>query len=353
MLHTTKTIVGFLMLMGTTLLYSNTQVHTYEIEKGVITYDVYGGGVLTPETNLTLRGKAVFRFRDHGQTLLSGGEGIVSTTGALESKHHIESLEKQTKDAVFTVDFANEKIHEHKNSISNTLREHDIKDLNKTGEEVVAGLKCDVWEGHGLRKCLYKGIVLKVESQILGISYHKIATDVSLDVNATSSECKLPDFPKENFALFHSSFKTKNEAKAKCFTDALKDVAYTFEKRSMKKGNHFGVGEQEKTAFLNKIGQKIYEYQKEILPDLLLSMRESRECLYLADNVAKANECMVDMTLIEEQLGRETNNFIVLWDDKSRKEVLDRLEDRIYYLHSRTACIERSKNITDLSACMK
>ena len=353
MFHSIKATLILTFLTSGTLFCAAIDTHTFEVEKGVVIYDIYGGGVLTDETNLTLNGKATLRFKDWGTTLLSKDEGIVVTSGALKSRQNIASLEKQTKKALYTVDFKNKKIHERKNSISNTLKEQNTQDLKKIGEDNVLGLTCEVWEGHGVRKCLYKGLPLKIESEVLGISYHKIATNVMFDVSASSEKCVLPDFPKENFALFNSTLKTKNEAKAKCFTDVLKDVAYTVEKKVVKNGNKLGIGKKEKTAFLNKIGAKIFTYQKELLPELLMSMKETRECLQTGDNVFEANQCMEHFTRMKKQLGTQDNDYIILWDEKRKNRLLDKIEDKIIYLQSRMPCIKRSQNIADLSKCMK
>ena len=338
---------------SSTLLYAAIDAHTFDVEKGMVFYDINGGGILTPETNLTLDGKATLRFKDWGTTLLSKDEGIVITSGALKSKQNIISLEKQTKEALYTVDFKNKKIHERKNSISNTLKEHDTKGLKQIGEDEILGLKCQVWEGRGVRKCLYKGLPLKIESEVLGISYHKVATKVLFDVNSSNEKCTLPDFPKENFALFTTTLKTKNVAKAKCFTEVLKDVAYTVEKKVLKHDNHLGINQKEKTLFLNKIGKKIYEYQKNLLPKLLESMKKSRECLQGVENPLDANHCLAEYQALKMRTGVDKETSITEWNEKQKNVLLDKLENEINQLESCIPCIHRSKNITDLSACMK
>ena len=334
-------------------MYPTIAEHTFEVEKGVIIYDIYGGGVLTDETNLTLNGKATLRFKDWGMTLLSHDEGVVETLGSIRSKQHIESSEKQTKEALYTVDFKNKKIHERKNSIANALKEHNTLGLKKIGKDEVLGIICNVWEGHGIRKCLYKGVPLKIESEVLGISYHKIAKEIVFDINDSNDKCTLPNFPKESFALFNSALKTKNETKAKCFTDVLKDVAYTIEKKSVKNTDNLNISKKDKRVFLNKIGQKIFMYQKEQLPKLLRSMKKARECLQTGDDIFEANECMEDFREMKKQLGTDDNAYIVLLNEKRKNRLVDKLEDEVIYLQSRMSCVNRSKNITDLSTCMK
>ncbi|HHD79681.1 MAG TPA: hypothetical protein ENK98_08660 [Epsilonproteobacteria bacterium] len=351
MFYGRKVTLILTFLVSNTLLYATIDEHTFDVEKGTVIYDINGGGVLTPETNLTLHGQATLRFKEWGATLLSKEEGTVVTSGALKSKQSIRSLEKQNNKTLYTVDFKNQKIHERKNSIANALREHDTRGLKNIGEDEVLGLKCTVWEGQGVRKCLYKGLPLKIESDVLGISYHKVATRVLFDVNSSSSECVLPDFPTENFALFNTTLKTKNETKAKCFTEVLKDVAYTVEKKVIKNGNHLGISQKEKTLFLNKIGKKIYEYQKSLLPKLLASMKKTRECLQGVENMSDANQCLEAYNALNVNVGIEES--IDVWDEKQKGTLLDKIENQINQLESSMPCIKRAKNITDLSACMK
>ena len=353
MTNSLKVIFLLTSLLSFVSLHADIFDHTFKIEKGRVTYDITGGGVLTNETNLSLKGKATLRFKDWGTTLLFEDEGVVITSGALKSKQKIESLEKQTKDAVYTVDFKNKKIHKRKNSVSNALKEYNTEGLKKIGQENIVGLNCDIWEGHGVRKCLYKGIPLKIESEILGITYRKVATNIRFDTNNSAESCMLPDFPKENFALFNSALKTKNNMKAKCFTEVLKDVAYIVEKKVEKNGYRLGIGKQEKTLFLNKMGQKIFEYQKTLLPDLLRSMKETRACLQMGDNPFAANKCMEHFSRMKDKLGTGEDDYIILWKEKRKNKLLNKIEDEVIYLEARISCIKRANNITDLSKCMK
>jgi len=353
MLKRTKIFILMMMIGYGSVLSAETATHKYEIEKGIVHYDIKGGGALTKETNLTLKGTAKLRFRDWGLTQLAEEKGTVLTTGALQSKQMIKSFEKQTKESLFTVDYKNETIHERKNSISHSLKERETHGLEKTGEEIVAGLPCDIWEGQGIKKCIYNGLPLKLESEVLGIYYRKVATDVEFDINVTKAQCTMPDYPLEDFALFTSTIKTKNKSKAECFTDVLVDVAHSVEQKVADNNNRLGINEKEKTQFLNKIGQKIYEHQKALLPEFLKSMKKTRECLQTVETPSDANICLKRFNQMKKTLGREDDDLIILWDDKRKSTLLEKLEDELIYLQARMSCVNRSKNITDLSSCMK
>ena len=109
--HYMKTI---LLVAGATLLYAEVPVHPFEVESGMVLYEISGGSQLTPDTNLTIKGKAKLRFRDWGDVKLEEASGTVLATGAIKHKQQIRRLEKQTKDTVITADFENEQLLERK-----------------------------------------------------------------------------------------------------------------------------------------------------------------------------------------------------------------------------------------------
>ena len=65
----------------------------------------------------------------------------------------------------------------------------------KTGTDKVLGYTCDVWEAMGTKQCIYKGIPLKVESNVMGIKNSEVATKADFDISLSEDEFKLPDFP--------------------------------------------------------------------------------------------------------------------------------------------------------------
>ena len=56
---------------------------------------------------------------------------------------------------------------------------------------------------------------------------------------------------------------------------------------------------------------------------------------------------------MKAQLGTKENDYIILWDEKRKNTLLDKIEEDLIDLQSRMTCINRAKNITDLSDCMK
>lgn len=335
-----------------TLLNAEVESHPFEVEAGMIIYEIYGGTQLTPETNLSISGNAKLRFKEWGDIRLEEESGMVVTTGAIKHKQYIKRLEKQTKDTVITADYKNEQLLERKKGSGKDNDLDETKGLIKTGEENVAGITCTVWEGPGVKKCIYKGIVLKSESHVFDVSYVKAATKVLIDINASSDECKVPDFPKQAFALFKDKIKTKNQYKVDNFCKVLKETANEIKDNNITyRANN--IADVKRQKFINHISQDIYKRQKEILPALLLSMRKMRECLQTGETPFAANQCIESFSRMKVLLGTEEEDYIILWDEKRKNDMLDKIEDELIELQSRIPCVKRAKNITDLSTCMK
>ena len=68
--HHIKTILLATCIGGSTLLYAEVATHPFEIESGMVIYEISGGAQLTPETNLTIKGHAKLRFKEWGEIKL-------------------------------------------------------------------------------------------------------------------------------------------------------------------------------------------------------------------------------------------------------------------------------------------
>ena len=347
--HCMKTI---LLAAGVISLQAEVPTHPFNVETGMVIYEIKGGAQLTPETNLSIKGKAKLRFKEFGEVKLEEESGVVLTTGAIKHKQHVQRLEKHTKDTVITADYENEQLLERKKGSYEATGHDETSFLTKTGQENIAGVFCDVWEGPGVKKCIYKNIVLKLESKVLDVVYVKEATQALFDINASSEECEVPDYPVHEFALFKDNIKTKNAYKAENFCKVLKDVAVDISEDNVSYVSS-NIDDDERRKFINHISKDIYERQKELLPALLQSLKETRACLQTGENPFEANECLENFSRMKDQLGTQEDDYIILWDEKRKSILLDKIEEDLIDLQSRMPCVNRAKNITDLSSCMK
>ncbi len=351
--HYIKTILFSTCIGVVTLLHAEAGTHPFEIKSGMVIYDISGGTQLTPETNLTIKGKAKLRFKEWGEVKLEEESGVVLTTGAIKHKQLVKRLEKQTKDTVITVDYENEQLLERVKSSIDSIVNDETASLVHNGQENVAGILCDVWEGPGVKKCVYKNIVLRLESHVSGVSYIREASKVVFDINtSTAEECEVPDFPVQDFALFKDNIQTKNKYKAQNFCKILKNAAFNVDEHNISDST-VDILNDERKKFINYIARDIYERQKELLPELLKSMQETRACLQTGEDPFTANQCIEHFSHLKSQLGTEEDDYIILWDDKRKNALLDKIEEEIIDLESRMPCVKRAQNITDLSTCMK
>ena len=336
----------------TYMLHAEEKLHYYDVEQGYIEYEILGGAQLTNETNLNIQGTSKLRFKNWGNTRQEEDHGVVVTKGAINYVQEVKRLEKHIDGKVFTVDYTNEQILEH--SEGKIIVPSQIKEtegLLHRGQDVVAGVLCSMWIGPSIKKCIYKGIVLKQESDVLGVSYVKKATKAIFDINATANQCVLPDFPKNTFGLFKDNIKTKKAPAPEDVCKVFKDVIHEVDAKNKSFEPNKNLDTKKRKKFINKIAKGIFEKQQEILPALLMAMKKSRECLQLANDIFEKEQCISTYDREKNALGIEENDYVVYGNEKQKP--LDAIEDAIIDLEPRMACVKRAKNFIDISSCMK
>jgi len=318
-------------------VYANPNKHIYDVESAVIEYKITGGVAFTPETNLSIKGTAALRFKEWGKTKIDREDGFLLLTGAMEHKESVRYFLKQTNDNIVTVDYLNEQLIEGKTTSKDT-KDNEIKNFKLLRKEIVAGYECEVWGASGVEKCLYKGVVLKLESNIYNTNYIKEATSAVFDTNISEIDFALPDYPRHKIGLLQEYKKGQK-------IHTSHEFSYGVEKNASE--------EESKTNFLNHLGRDIYSQQKKILPKSLLMMKKTRECLQGLDNPFEDNVCMENFSDMTLHLGTNKYKYLSLWDEENKEKLLDNIENDVLALQSKIPCIKRAKNIIDLSICMK
>lgn len=324
----------------------------FDIEKGMIFYDIKGGGKLTDDTNLSIAGHGKLRFKNRGVFALIEESYEVKTSGAIKSVENIKKCEKLEDRQRLDVDFKKKKILERKLPKGN-LRNYITKGLEKKGKKTISGYVCDMWEGDGVKKCLYKGVPLLIEYNVLGISYQKKASSVKLNIDTSaSSKCSVPHYPVENFSIFKSNIKSKKlpQELFNILKTVTKEMKHQLGTVHIKEDS---LNKKQKQNWLNKIGENIFQKQKLFLPQFLLSLKNTRICLYQADNWIEANQCIKGSRSLDMQFPYNEKYSIERWNSKEKNSVLTDFDNKISFLEPKMKCIRGSKNITDLSKCMK
>jgi len=348
-----KSLILCFMFANVTLFAAEAVEKKFDSEKGIILYAISGGGKLTNDVNLTIKGKGKLCFKEWGVEALIKEEFEEITSGTINNIHKVQRSVKLEDKLRLDVDFNNKKILERKMPKGN-FQTYITKDLVKKGQEEIAGHICDIWEGYGVKKCIYKGIPLLIEHYLLGVYYQKKAIQVTLNTESTASTCSMPNYPVEKFALFNPGIKIKNRTLPKELSKILEIVANDMnQKLENSKMQEDAITEKEKRIYLNKIGQNIFEKQKKFLPQFLLTMKKARVCLQQAENWIEANVCVEHVIQLKAELTKDTQNNIEQWKGEEKNKVLDQFDENIFILESKMKCIRASQNISDLSNCLK
>ncbi len=348
-MHVFKTIGLFFILGFMSLFGSDLEEKRFNIETGVIHYNILGGGQFTKDVNLTIKGDSKFQFKDWGEFIIVEENFEETVTGAVNNTNKILKSSKLENRQMLDVDFKNSKTL--KITIPNGNFKSDFtKGLEQKGQEEIAGYTCDIWEGYGVKKCMYKGIPLLIENYLLGVYYQKKATQINFNVEINATDNDIPKYPIENFALL----KVKSKKLPNELSKILKIVSMEISKELKNKNiSEDSLTEKQKRVYLNKIGQSIFTKQKELLPKVLFSMKKARVCLHGVDKLTDADLCIKDIVGLNKELNNKQKYNIMQWSDEEKTKIVDQFDQDIFLLESNMKCIRGSKNLTDLSNCMK
>lgn len=355
MFQFSRILTGFFLvwLGGVTLTWGETKQKIYEEQSGFVKYEISGGGPLAEDVNITITGEGKLRFREWGSVALVEEEIEERTHGVLKDIRKTSFCQKREDGQFIDVDFETQKILERP-----TPQGVEIEDITvgmtQSGTMDVAGYTCDLWTRDGEQKCLYKGIPFLIEKRILGMRYTKKAVDVTFDMNVSTENCTVPNFPVQKFGLFKVGKKTKGKELPKEFFKVLSSVLeevtrYLYENNmTMEK-----VPEKQRQEWMETIGSNVFEKQKELLPELFEAMQKARVCLTKARTEKKANICLEEVVSLKHDMVNDANNTVDSWKEIDKKKLLSSFDENIALFEPKMACIRAAQNLNDLSACMK
>jgi hypothetical protein len=309
----------------------------FEVKSGLIEYSIQGGGYLSTETNLTIKGKATVYFDDWGTIHSEQEEGVLQMTGAIQHKETVKKLIYRNKNNVTKVDYKKEQLI--KSILTTKTKANKPKIFLEEGEAIILGYPCKIWKSLDIEKCIYKGIVLKQEARIFGIIYTKVAEEIIFDINITKEVYSLPNYPQKEIGLIEGKQKEK---KSKNICTQLKEL----EKKEV-----FPLDKRD--IFINELTKDIFEKQKILLPQFLTVLKESRFCLETAENIVQANTCLEDFLSMTEEFGTHQDDYIIVWNAEKKEKLLSKIEKKLRFLEARISCISPAKHFHDLSKCMK
>jgi len=191
--------VLFALILSVSTLHAETK--RYEIKSGIIKYTVKGGGnMMGIQTKIEGTSKALFSNWGNVELHEDTTKSII-----MGREEHTRQTTKIDNGKVYVVDYEQKVIVQYDPS---ALMQSEHKDLaksskemilamggKKTGEASIQGYDCEVWETQQIKLWLHKGVLLKSEANIMGITHSTEATNINLDASVSDEDLKLPDFP--------------------------------------------------------------------------------------------------------------------------------------------------------------
>jgi len=361
--------VSLVILMGSSVLLAG-QIKLYDVKSGKVEYEIKGSGEIMGSKMQTVGKKRVI-FDDNGAKNLTE-ENKIEKQSIMGQKNvtKTHTMTYMKSNMLYEVSFDNRRIIRMGNmGAGMAMLMGGGKDMKQTGEAMlkqmggkkmgtdqVLGYTCDVWDLMGIKQCMYKGIPLRIESNMMGIKSTEVAIKAAFDISLSSSDFKLPDFPiydMEGNKLDKSKLDVMDKiSDEKLSKDAekLAEMSAIFAEEMQKVG--INTDEQPTTKAQEKNMEKGMEnavflmIQKQML-DTKKAVEFGKECYTDVHTVQEANSCTHKM---DKMLGENSDpgNDMKVWNDKTKKETLGHINKSF----STMECIEKTKNMKEMNLCM-
>ncbi len=185
----------------------------YEVKSGIVKYTSTISGKVMGSV-ITGSGTESLYFKDWGAVELVEEKSSQTTNTKFFGKKNTETTNTHTISKLdngesYHVDFDKKQIFLRRDmAMDMTKAFHpnaDAGDVGKNmlesmggkiiGNEKFLGYDCEIWDVMGAKQWMYKGVVLKLEMTLMGITTVKIATSAKFNISVSDKYFKLPDYP--------------------------------------------------------------------------------------------------------------------------------------------------------------
>ena len=185
----------------------------YEVKSGIVQYtSTISGKVLG--SVITGSGTESLYFKDWGAIELVEEKSTQTTNTKIFGKKSTETTNTHTMSKLdngesYHVDFDKKQIFLrrdmamdmtkifHPNTDAGDVGQNMLESMGgkKIDEENFLGHDCEIWDIMGAKQWMYKGVVLKLEMTVMGITTIKEATSAKFNTSVSDKYFKLPDYP--------------------------------------------------------------------------------------------------------------------------------------------------------------
>ena len=368
--------VSLVVILGSTVLFAGTDaMKRYDVKSGKIEYSIKESGNIMGMVDIKGVGKKRLVFDDYGVKDLTEENKVKKETAGGQSKvQKTHTIEYMNAGIIYQVDFDSKKIIRMENpAMAMNALMGGGKDVGETGEAMmksmggkkvgtdkVLGYTCDVWDLMGIKQCMYKGIPLRIESNIMGLKSTQVATKANFDISLSEDDFKLPEFPLVDMSgntlnldrnTLNNRDQKESSKNAKEMQDGMKAMAAAMgalkasgfdmnnpnakmtksQKKSMKDAAMTAMGGEDKMLAQTK---------KEIL-DEAKDLPEIKKCFQDANSVKEANIC-------EQKADKEDPEHHSTWNEKTQSKLLKEIE----LFEKSIPCIEKASSFEALKQCI-
>ncbi len=339
-------------------------MHLFDIKSGKVTYTISGSANMMG-MQMQSKGKKRLIFDKYGARNLTETVKIEKRSGMGGNKttktHTMTLMDGKT---IYVADFKQKTISKMENVAASMLGKGDMKQKGlammkkmggkKVGTDKVLGYTCDVWELMGTKQCIYKGVTLKVESNVMGVVSKEIATDAEFGISLSDSDFKLPDFPVQDRTGMMGSQRggmavpppsaedmSKMAEAMKAMGAAMQQSQGNGQMSAMSPQDQQKMGEAMGAALMGammpQMKQQMVEQEK--------AMIYAKRCLTDADTLGEAQKCT---RKVDEMMG-ESGEPLDKWDAKTKQETLQEIERAL----ESVACAKRAQTPQAMQQCMQ
>jgi len=374
MIHRAKT--ALIAIIGSSLLIAGTnQMKRYDIKSGKIDFKIIKSGNIMGMVQTKTVGKKRMVFDHFGaREIVEISQVTKETTGGKSKVRKEHTLTYLHEAIVYHVDFQRKVITRMQNPAlamstvlggGESLQQQGKAMLQKMGgkmigKDKVLGYSCEVWDLMGVQQCIYRGVTLRVISDIMGIKSTEVATKITFNLSLDKEDFVLPDFPITDSTgqvlqidrddLDVMDIKESNSA-AKSAEDAAKAMA-----AGMQALVKAGFDQQNPDAEITPVqeqamqqammeamgGEKaMFAKQKQEIMRSYQKVPQAKRCFQQANTVAEANAC-------ERALDSEEPEHHQAWSSRDKARVLK----EITQFEAAMPCIKAAESFQALQQCI-
>ena len=362
--------ISLAVVMGSSILVAGAnQMKLYDVKSGKIEYGIKGSGEIMGQKMQTIGKKRVI-FDTYGAQNLTEENKIDKQTIMGQKKiTKTHTMTYMKEGMAYHVDFKAKRIMRMGNMAASMgalmgggknmkqSGEDMMKQMGgkKTSTDKVLGYACDVWEMMGTKQCIYKGIPLRVETNVMGLKNTETATKAEFDISLSSNDFKLPDFPiydmQGNKLDKNKLDAMDKKSEVQAAQGAEEMAALGASMAAAKQSAGIKDGERPTEAQQKKMEESMLDamwprMKKQILAEAK-GLEFVKECFSDADTLKEANICSHKMDEMNGESSDPEGDFTE-WNAKTKKETLGFLNQSL----ERMGCIKKANSMQDMQQCM-